>query len=133
MPEPTTVLICDDEHHIRLVLGSKLKSLGFVVIEARDGAEALDLARVHRPRAVVSDYQMPGVDGLEFSTRLKADPQGSDIPVVLLTSRGHAVDPAVLARTNIKRIVDKPFSARDVASLVQSMLEAGGADARDVA
>lgn len=108
----TTIVIADDEAHIRLVVGEKFRSEGFTVVEARDGEEALELVREHRPDVIVTDLQMPYMTGVELCAKVAADPMIAHIPALLLTARGHIVDPSVLNETVIRRTMAKPFSAK---------------------
>ncbi len=117
-----TILVVDDEPPIRYMLDLKLCQAGFSVISASNGQEGYTLACKHRPDLVLSDYQMPVMDGLEFCKRLAADPETGGIPVVMLTARGHKVPPAELARTNIKCFLDKPFSTRHLIVQIKELL-----------
>lgn len=125
-----TIVIADDEAHIRLVVGEKFRSEGFTVIEARDGEEALELVREHRPDVIVTDLQMPYMTGVELCAKVAADPQTARTPALLLTARGHIVDPKSLGATVIRRTMAKPFSAKALFENVRALLdEAGAADA----
>jgi two-component system phosphate regulon response regulator PhoB len=73
---------------------------------------------------VVTDLQMPRMSGLDLAMKLKEDPATSGIPVLMLTARGYILDAAVVARTNIKMVMGKPFSARE---LVKKVVEQIGA------
>lgn len=117
-----TIVIADDEAPIRLVVGEKLRSAGLIVYEARDGEEALELVRKHRPCCVVTDLQMPYMNGLELAMALKADAATANLPVLLLTARGHVLTDDMLARTAIRRVMSKPFSVRDLLAYVQTEL-----------
>jgi CheY-like chemotaxis protein len=120
------ILIADDEHHIRCVLGDRLRKQGFVVVEAVDGEEALGLARQHRPDAIVSDLQMPRMTGLEFALAAKSDSVLAETPFVLLTARSYLAAPDQIAATNIRAILAKPFSAREVVEKVSEVVNGGG-------
>lgn len=118
------ILICDDEAPIRCVVGNKLRAAGFEVIEAFDGEEGLALAVEHSPSIIVSDFQMPNKNGLEMCVELRATAATAKIPAILLTARGHACDQSTLDRTNIRKLMAKPFSAKDLLRAVQEVLAA---------
>ncbi len=122
---PTKVLIADDEHHIRHMVAAKLRSSGFEVTEARDGAEALDLSRELRPVVVVSDFQMPQMSGLEFCTALAAEQPG--VRIIMLTARGHVLSPEQVKLANIRRMMAKPFSAAKLVEAVRELLAGSAA------
>ena len=126
-----TVLIADDEPHIRYMLELKLSRAGFTVITAGDGRKAYELACLHMPDLVVSDYQMPGTDGLEFCRLLKENPLTSAIPALMLTARGYKVPPRDLAATNIRCMLDKPFSPIELLAQIQEILDAAPAEDHD--
>lgn len=117
-----TALICDDDAHIRCILAAKLRSGGWIVHEARDGEEGFATALAERPTVIVSDFQMPGTDGLAMAKRLKADPLTRETPVVMLTARGHAVTDEERSQTNIREMIDKPFSAKQVLACIERVL-----------
>lgn len=106
------IVIADDEAHIRLVVGEKFRSEGCVVMEARDGEEALEIVRVNTPHLLVTDLQMPYLNGLELCTQLAADPRTAGVPAILLTARGHIVEESQLAKSCIRKVMSKPFSAK---------------------
>ena len=117
-----TLVIADDEAPIRMVVGERLRSAGFTVYEAQDGEEALELVRKHMPTAIVTDLQMPYMNGLELCTILRADGRTAHIPALLLTARGHVLTDEMMARTNIKRVMSKPFGVRELLAFVQETL-----------
>ena len=117
-----TLVIADDEAPIRMVVGERLRSAGFTVYEAQDGEEALELVRKHMPTAIVTDLQMPYMNGLELCTALRADGRTAHIPALLLTARGHVLTDEMMARTNIKRVMSKPFGVRELLAFVQETL-----------
>lgn len=121
-----TIVIADDEAPIRMVVGQKLRSAGYVVFEASDGEEALALIRLHRPLCFISDLQMPFMNGFELCCAVKAEPAISQIPALLLTARGHVLSNDMLAATNIQRVMSKPFGVRDLLTYVESTLVPAG-------
>lgn len=125
-----TIVIADDEAPIRLVVGEKLRSAGFTVVEARDGEEALDAARANNPLCIVTDLQMPYMNGLELAVALKADVATSRTPLLLLTARGHVLTAEMLAQTNIVKVMSKPFGVRDLLAFVEETLVPAGLKAR---
>lgn len=106
------VVIADDESHIRLVVGEKFRSEGCVVMEARDGEEALEIVRANMPHLLVTDLQMPYMNGLELCTQLAADARTAGIPAILLTARGHIIGDDQINRSCIRKVLSKPFSAK---------------------
>jgi CheY-like chemotaxis protein len=118
-----TILVCDDEPHILHVVSTKLKNGGFNVITAADGEEGLQLAREHLPDLVITDYQMPILSGLELCAKLRADEKTAAIPAVMLTARGFSLGEDETQNTNIRKILPKPFSPREILRTVKEIVE----------
>ena len=119
-----TLLIADDEPHLSRILAYNLEKTEATVVTACNGAECLDLAEKHHPDLIISDYQMPVLDGLQACTALKANPLTAHIPVIMLTARGHRLSNEEIERTNIQCLMPKPFSARQVVAKVDELLGA---------
>ncbi len=117
-----TILIADDETHILNVLSIKLRNAGFTVVTAEDGAEAYALACAHHPDLVITDYQMPLLSGLELCSKLLNDPETRHVPTILLTARGFSMSEADIASHNIREVITKPFSPREVLARVHELV-----------
>ena len=127
-----TLVIADDEAPIRMVVGDRLRAAGITVHEARDGEEALELVRKYVPTAIVTDLQMPYMNGLELCVAMREDPRTAHIPALLLTARGHVLTDEMMGKTNIKRVMSKPFGVRELVAFVQETLIPGGVAACEV-
>lgn len=122
MRETKKVLVVDDEVHILHVVSLKLRNAGYEVITARDGREGLEIAQVELPDLIITDFQMPHLSGLELCQRLKQHPDTKDIPAIMLTARGFALEDSVIASTGIQRCLYKPFSPRQVLQEAEEIL-----------
>jgi two-component system OmpR family response regulator len=116
---PRTVLIVDDDPHIRQLLAFALTKAGMDVVEAEDGEAALAQVAAHNPHLVVLDITMPRMDGLEVCRRLRA--QG-DLPILFLSSRDDEIDRVLGIELGGDDYVVKPFSPREVVARVQAIL-----------
>jgi len=98
---------------------------GFEVTEARDGVEAIELARKLQPEIVLMDLRMPGMDGWEATRRLKRDPQTRHIHVVALTA--HALTPEIDAarKAGCDAVVAKPCDIGVLADALIKMMRVG--------
>ena len=115
----TTVLVVDDEPMVREVVARYIALDGHEVHEAADGDEALRWLDQHRPDLVVLDVMLPGTDGLTILRWLR---DTSDIPVILLTACAEEVDRLLGLELGADDYVVKPFSAREVAARVRTVL-----------
>jgi CheY-like chemotaxis protein len=116
------IIIADDETYVTTILAAKLRQAGNDVTTANDGAEAFDLATQDPPNLVITDYQMPVLSGFEMCIKLKQDPRTANVPVLMITARGHHLSPEQLAQTNIRVLFSKPFSARELLAKVDEVL-----------
>lgn len=128
-PMPRTILIVDDDPHIRQLLIFALDKAGLDTIEAGDGEEALALATARRPNLVILDINMPRMDGLETCRRLRAD---GDVPILFLSSRDDEIDRVLGIELGADDYVVKPFSPREVVARVQAILRRVAARPPDV-
>ncbi len=80
------ILLVEDNPMNRRVAQFILKSQGYIVLEARDGQEALELLKIHLPDLILMDLQLPGLDGFTVTRMIKQDAATKDIPIVALTA-----------------------------------------------
>ncbi len=118
-----TILVVDDEAHILHVVSLKLQNAGFNVVTANDGEEAVEAAAAHPIELVITDFQMPGMSGLELARKLHSEPGKRSLPVMLLTAHGLALEQVELAKAGVTVCLSKPFSPRDLLSKVNELLE----------
>jgi DNA-binding response OmpR family regulator len=121
---PKTILTVDDESHILHVVSLKLKNAGFNVVTAPDAEEAFEAAQTTPFDMVITDYQMPGMSGLDLARKLHAEPGKKHLPVMLLTAHGLALEQVELAHAGVTVCLSKPFSPRDLLAKVHELLDA---------
>jgi diguanylate cyclase len=112
-PHPVTVMIIDDENHMRRLIGRMLEGGGFKVIEAGSGEEALAMLAdpAYRPDIITCDISMPDMDGFETLQQIKGNPALADIPVVMLTAMGQLGEAGRAKEMGAGNYITKPFSA----------------------
>jgi len=120
--EDKKVLVVDDEIHIVHVVGIKLKSHGFNVVTASNGAEAFELAKQELPDIVISDLQMPVMDGLGLVRSLRGEESTKHIPVIMLTGRSFSIDAELREELGIDDCLGKPFSPKELLMRIQDVL-----------
>ena len=114
-----TVLVVDDEPIVRDVVVRYLERDGFETMTAPDGDEARRLIETRDPSLVVLDVMLPGTDGLSLCRWIRGR---SNLPVILLTARGEEADRIVGLELGADDYVTKPFSPRELAARVRSVL-----------
>jgi DNA-binding response OmpR family regulator len=130
------ILLADDEAHVLHILARRLEAEGYRLTTATNGREALEAAGLDRPDLIITDLQMPLMNGIELALALRRAPATADVPLIMLTGRGYTVDSEALARTNVRELRSKPFSAKSVVALVGAILlerSGPGASIRKVA
>lgn len=118
------VHVCDDEPHIVLAVSLKLSKAGIQVSTANNGEDAWASIQKERPQLLITDLQMPRLDGLDLIRRLRSHEEYRSIPVILLTAMGFELDENEL-RTDlgVRHVICKPFSPRELLLTAQSLLE----------
>ena len=110
-----TILVVEDDHGFRSTLSEILRFEGFAVITARDGDEGYLLAMAHRPDLIITDLQMPGLDGFGMVRLIRRqNGQIGDVPIIALSGSLNAVHLPERVNSGIDRIVDKSATDRHV-------------------
>jgi CheY-like chemotaxis protein len=120
------VLLCDDEIHILRAAEFKLAAAGYEVLCAFSGREAWDLVQERIPDLVVTDFQMPEMNGIELIERLRGDANTAHLPIIMLTAKGLEVAREEVQRLGLVKILTKPFSPRALLQLIDETLSAAG-------
>jgi DNA-binding response OmpR family regulator len=115
----TTVLVVDDEPIVREVVVRYLEREGYRTLESADGRVARELIESERPDLVVLDVMLPGTDGLALCRWIRSR---SELPVIMLTARGEEADRIVGLELGADDYVTKPFSPRELAARVRTVL-----------
>jgi two-component system alkaline phosphatase synthesis response regulator PhoP len=113
------LLLCDDEIHILRAAEFKLARAGFEVHCANDGQEAWESIQQRRPDMLITDCQMPRMNGFQLCEQVRSVEALADLPIVMLTAKGFELSQQELAdRWNVVRLLNKPFSPRELLQLV---------------
>jgi DNA-binding response OmpR family regulator len=123
MDDVKTVLVVDDEPIVREVVVRYLVREGYRTLEAGDGDHARRLIESREPSLVVLDVMLPGTDGLELCRWIRTR---SELPVIMLTARGEEADRIVGLELGADDYLTKPFSPRELAARVRTVLRRAG-------
>ncbi|MGM0585314.1 MAG: response regulator [Pseudomonadota bacterium] len=115
------ILAVDDTRALLTMLKSCLEGGGHEVVTARDGAEAMEMLREHRPDLVITDLNMPRMNGLEFIEAARQEPEGRALPMLLLTT-----ETAQELKDRAKQVkatgwLTKPFDPDQILGLVDRL------------
>ena len=119
-----TVLVCDDEPVLRMLVRAALERGSYTVVEACDGDEALERTRSEQPDLSLLDMMRPGRSGAEVLRELRSDPATAATPVIMLTARAQASDREAMDLAGADHYLTKPFSPLGLADLVAEVLAA---------
>ncbi len=114
-----TILVVDDEEHIRELATLYLEKEGYSVVTAPDGRAALDAIEKQHPNLVVLDIMLPGMSGFDVCRKLRAD---SEIPILMLTARNEDIDKIVGLELGADDYLTKPFNPREMVARVKAIL-----------
>ena len=118
-----SILLCDDDIAILRAAEFKLKKAGYDVRCAHDGEEGWQEIERRRPDLLVTDFQMPRLDGFGLCRRVREDSQTADLPILMLTAKGFELLMAqAVSDCGVIAVIAKPFSPRGALQTVQRVL-----------
>ncbi|XGV98996.1 MAG: response regulator [Leptolyngbya sp. BL-A-14] len=120
---PLTILVADDDLGTRLSIGDYLEAIGYLVVTAENGQEALKLVDEYQPHLVVTDITMPQMDGYELVSRIRQRPTSRLLPVVFLTARNDTQERIRGYQTGCDVYLSKPFELQELGAVVRNLLE----------
>lgn len=117
-----TILLVEDDHDLREVVRITLERPSIHILEAPDGASAVQLARQTIPDLILLDWMMPGMEGLEVVEVLRQDPDTAGIPIIMVTARDQASDVRRGLEAGVAAYLVKPFSPLELVQVVEENL-----------
>jgi putative two-component system response regulator len=117
-----TILVVDDSSTIRGVVKKALENAGFQVISAENGYQALDLMKVHRPDLILSDIEMPGMDGMELCRTVHQQESLSTIPYVVMSTKNDRAIMRRMLQWGAIAYLTKPFNIEQLVITVERLL-----------
>lgn len=116
---PKKILLVDDELQIVEICKDYLNAAGYETITAKDGVQALSLARREKPDLIVLDLMMPEMDGLDVCREIRRE---SDVPIIMLTARVEETDKLIGLELGADDYITKPFSPRELVARIRVVL-----------
>jgi len=120
------ILVVEDNDRNRRLLRILLKARGYEVTEAVTGEEAMKYLKDHKPDLILMDIQLPNVDGLEMTRKIKSNPKTADIPIVAVTAYAMKGDRERILEAGCDGYISKPIDTRRLALLVAEILKNSG-------
>jgi len=119
---PYTILVAEDQQHVRSLIEYKLRNSGFVVVAVEDGNAALQQAEEIIPDLVLLDVMMPLMTGFEVLSALKKNQKTKDIPILMLTAQSKEDEVLKGLELGADDYITKPFSPNELAARVKTVL-----------
>ncbi|CAB1239137.1 two-component response regulator [YycF] [Ruminococcaceae bacterium BL-4] len=116
------IYVVDDEMNIRKLVAFGLRDAGFETAEFSDGESLLKGMSRKKPDAIILDWMMPGMDGLEVCRRLREEKSWRKIPILMLTAKGEEIDKVVGLEMGADDYVTKPFGIKELCARVRAIL-----------
>ena len=117
------ILVVEDEASVIKILTRRLETSGYEVLAAFDGAEGLEKALSEKPDLIVSDIMMPKMDGYTFIKKLRANPAGVHIPVIILTAKDKMQDLFLFQGVKDCDYLVKPFESEELLDRIAKLLQ----------
>jgi DNA-binding response OmpR family regulator len=121
-PQSDTIVVADDSMTILAMTSSRLERAGYDIVTATRGDDALRLVQENHPRLVLLDVEMPGLDGVEVTRRIRADETLEGTLIVLLTSLSQESEIAAGMAAGADAYLTKPFSPQDLQAQVEKLI-----------
>lgn len=120
---PLTILITDDDPGIRMAVHNYLEHHGYLVLQARNGQEALAMIKQYQPHLLITDIAMPEMDGYQLVQRIRQQPALRLLPVIYLTGRSQTQARIKAYQTGADSYLSKPFELEELGAIVRNLLE----------
>jgi two-component system, OmpR family, phosphate regulon response regulator PhoB len=119
---PATILLVEDEPAIQELIAANLMRAGHHVVRASDAETAQRIVRDALPDLILLDWMLPGMSGVEFARRLRAEERTRSIPLIMLTARGEEQDKVLGLESGADDYITKPFSPRELVARIKAVL-----------
>jgi len=121
VPELPTILVVDDSLSVRKSLGQLISDNGFEVIAAADGFEALEQVARRKPAVMLTDLEMPNLNGLELTRRVRASAENAQLPIIMITSRSSEKHRSAALEAGVDVVFSKPYDEFDLMSRIREL------------
>ena len=119
---PKRLLVVDDEPNLLRAVAAALRAEGYEVVTSRNGREALVRVAESVPDLVISDIRMPGMDGYQLASQLRASSRTALVPIVFLTAKDETADRIAGFRSGVDAYITKPFEPDELLAVIHSIL-----------
>ncbi|MBU0574156.1 MAG: response regulator [Candidatus Margulisbacteria bacterium] len=122
MTKKQKIMVVDDEKEVQDVLQTRFEALGYDVVIAENGEEALEKVKTDKPDLIILDIKMPKLDGYGVCRNLKGDKDFKDTPIVMLSVKAMEKDREIGLKCGAEAYITKPFDPKKLVDTVKSLL-----------
>ncbi|MGE4399319.1 MAG: response regulator [Campylobacterales bacterium] len=117
------ILVVDDSATMRRIIKNSLSNLGYVdLLEAEDGVVAWDIMNKEEVGVLVTDWNMPNMNGLELVTKVRADGKYADVPIIMVTTEGGKTEVIKALKAGVNNYIVKPFTPQVLKDKLEAVL-----------
>lgn len=117
-------LVVDDSPTMRRIVINALKNIGYTeIVEAEDGKDALAKLYVEKIDFIITDWNMPNMNGLELTKSVRSDPNFANIPILMVTTRGMKEDVLEALQARVNNYIVKPFTPQILKEKIEQILK----------
>lgn len=116
------ILIIDDEPSVIAILKTRLEAIGYEVVEAIDGEEALHQTEKEMPDLIILDIMLPKIEGFKICRILKYDDRFKKIPIIMLTAKGQEKDRKLGYEVGADKYINKPYEAEELINEIDKLI-----------
>ena len=120
------ILVVDDEEHIVELISYNLSAAGYKVVTASNGLDAIKIAKEEKPRLILLDLMLPGMDGFDVCKEIRGDKEFKNTSIIMLTAKGEELDKILGLELGADDYITKPFSVRELLARVKAVLRRVG-------
>lgn len=120
------ILVVDDEEHIVELISYNLSAAGYKVVTASNGLDAIKIAKEEKPRLILLDLMLPGMDGFDVCKEIRGDKDFKNTSIIMLTAKGEELDKILGLELGADDYITKPFSVRELLARVKAVLRRVG-------
>lgn len=120
------VLVVDDEGHIVELISYNLSAAGYKVVTANNGLDAVKIAKEEKPRLILLDLMIPGIDGFDVCKEIRANKELKNTSIIMLTAKGEELDKILGLELGADDYITKPFSVRELMARVKAVIRRVG-------
>lgn len=123
MDKSMKILVVDDSMTMRRIIANTLKNIGFnTIVEAEDGKDAFAKLYAESPDFIITDWNMPNMNGLEFVRAVRSDEKYGNIPILMVTTRGMKQDILEALKARVNSYIIKPFTPQVMKEKIEQIL-----------